>query len=71
MESEKKKQTLRMLVHDIRSTVAVLENAFNGVVESPNSKEQYKSLFAKGKARLLKDITDMVERFEKSVGRDE
>ena len=65
---EKTKHNLKMIVHDIKTTLAVLENAFNGVIESPTSKEQYRTLFEKGKARIIKDMSELVEKFEKSIG---
>ena len=52
MEKATKEQKLRVLVHDIRGTIHLLENSFNGVIDSPSHKEDFRFIFVKALERV-------------------
>ena len=65
------KETLKMFAHEIKTTMAVLENAFYGALNSPNSKDEYKLIFTMGQDRIIKSVSDLIEQLEKSSGENQ
>jgi hypothetical protein len=59
MENETNKQKLKMIAHDINGTLAILENAFNGIIENPRHKDDYRIFFDKGVARIRTAIENL------------
>jgi hypothetical protein len=70
MNTRDGKLEVHTALHDICSTLSAMENAMNGLASNPNSKEDYRQLFQRGRERIIKHFNYLLKNSEDRPNED-